>query len=96
MKCTWSFFATSHGKSLCDGIGGTVKRLTSIASLRRTTNNHKLTVSAIFDFCKYEIIGISFYYISKESNMIIQVKWSKDTQLQKHYQALAVITISLL
>jgi hypothetical protein len=29
----WSFFATSHRKSPCDGIGGTVKRLTSIASL---------------------------------------------------------------
>ena len=28
MKCTWSFFATSHSESSCDGIGGTVKRLT--------------------------------------------------------------------
>ena len=50
MKCTWSFFATSHCKSPCDGFGGTVKRLTSIASLHRETN-HKLTASAIFDFC---------------------------------------------
>ena len=71
MKCTWSFFATSHGKSPCDGIGETVKRLTSISSLHRTTNNHMLTASAIFDFCQKEIKGISFYYVSKESNMII-------------------------
>ena len=67
MKCIWSFFASSHGKSPCDGIGGTVKRLTSIASLHRTTTNHILTASAMFNFCQNEIIGINFYYISKES-----------------------------
>ena len=33
----WSFFATSHGKSPCDGIGGTVKRLVARASLHWTT-----------------------------------------------------------
>ena len=64
MKRTLAFFATSHGKSPCDGIGGAVKRLTSIDSLHRTTNNHILM--------KIIIIGISFYYISKESNMIIR------------------------
>ena len=35
VSCTWSFFATSHGKSPCDGIGGTLKRLVSRASLQR-------------------------------------------------------------
>ena len=29
------FFANSHGKQPCDGIGGTVKRLTAKASLQR-------------------------------------------------------------
>ena len=48
---TWSFFATSHCKSPYDDIGGTVKILTLIASLHRTTNNHRLTASAMFDFC---------------------------------------------
>ncbi|KYN38917.1 hypothetical protein ALC56_06707 [Trachymyrmex septentrionalis] len=28
----WHFFPTSHGKGLCDGIGGTLKRLASRAS----------------------------------------------------------------
>lgn len=32
IKAEWHFFATSHGKSPCDGIGGTVKRLVSKAS----------------------------------------------------------------
>ena len=31
---TWSFFATSHRKSPCHGIGGTIKRLTARESLQ--------------------------------------------------------------
>ena len=27
INAVWNFFATSHGKSACDGIGGTVKQL---------------------------------------------------------------------
>ena len=30
MKAARSFFVISHGKSACDGIGGTVKRLTAM------------------------------------------------------------------
>lgn len=33
----WHFFATSHGKSPCDGVGGTVKRIAARASLQATT-----------------------------------------------------------
>ena len=29
IKATWSFFATDHGKSPWNGIGGTIKRLTA-------------------------------------------------------------------
>ena len=35
LKAEWNFFATSHGKQPCDGIGSTVKRITSKASLQR-------------------------------------------------------------
>lgn len=35
MKASWCFFATSHGKSPCDGIGGTIKREATKASLQR-------------------------------------------------------------
>ena len=31
----WHFFATSHGKGPCDGVGGTVKRQAAKASLQR-------------------------------------------------------------
>ena len=33
----WHFFATSHGKGPCDGVGGTLKRMVSRASLESAT-----------------------------------------------------------
>ena len=51
LAADWSFFATSHGKSACEGVGGTVKRLTARASLQRPISNQILTVDAMFAFC---------------------------------------------
>ena len=59
----WIFFATSHGKSPCDGIGGTVKRLTAKESLQRTTENQILSVEKMYEFCTKNIKGIHFYLI---------------------------------
>ena len=63
IECTWNFFATSHGKSPCDGIGGTVKKLTSQASLQRPTSDQILSAKEMFLFCKGKIEGIKFAYI---------------------------------
>ncbi|CAL4194598.1 unnamed protein product [Meganyctiphanes norvegica] len=35
LQCRWYFFVTSHGKSSCDGIGGTVKWSVDKASLQK-------------------------------------------------------------
>ena len=43
IQAEWHFFATSHGKSVCDGIGGTVKRLLTKASLQRPYSDAILT-----------------------------------------------------
>ena len=56
LDAKWNFFATAHGKSPCDGIGGTVKRITAIESLKRTHNNQIITPEGMFNFCKY-IVG---------------------------------------
>ena len=32
----WHFFATSHGKNACDGIGGTIKQMVAYASLQQS------------------------------------------------------------
>ena len=63
----WNFFATSHGKSPCDGIGGTVKRVTARASLQRPKHSHILTPSQMFEFCSStpSLTNIEFFFISK-------------------------------
>ena len=60
MDADWTFFATSHGKSPCDGIGGTIKRLTTRASLQRPLSDQILSTAAMFEFCKSSIPTINF------------------------------------
>ena len=67
LECVWNFFATSHGKSTCDGIGGTVKRLTAKARLQRQTCGQIVNAEEMFKFCKTEIKGIEFIYTSNET-----------------------------
>jgi len=43
VKAEWNFFATSHGKIPCDGIGGTVMRLAARASLQSAEAGQILT-----------------------------------------------------
>ena len=62
----WHFFATSHGKSPCDGVGGTVKRLVSRASLQLITDAID-TAEKMFYWCKENINGIKFFYASKSA-----------------------------
>ena len=43
LKAEWHLFATCHVKSLCSGIGRTVKRLPARISLHATEDNYILT-----------------------------------------------------
>ena len=61
----WHFFATSHGKSPCDGIGGTVKRLVARASLQATVNNQILTPHDMYSWARNNIHGIEFFYVTQ-------------------------------
>ena len=57
IESIWNFFATSHGKSACDGIGGTVTRITARASLQRSVKDQILTTKEMVAFCSSEIQG---------------------------------------
>ena len=61
-----NFFATSHGKQLCDGIGGTGKRIVSKESLLRPTTKQILSFKSKFEYCKSAIEGIKFILVEKE------------------------------
>ena len=65
ISAKWAFFATSHGKSPCDGIGGTVKRLVKRACLQK-----RAVILNIVDFmhyCQYRIEGIAFMHLSSNT-----------------------------
>ena len=66
IDAVWNFFATSHGKSAFDGIGGTVKRLATNASLMATEKNHILTPLDLLDWTSKNICNNDFIYISAE------------------------------
>ena len=66
MKAEWHFFATSHGKNACDGVGGTIKRLAASASLQRAIHNQILNTHQLYDFAKSEILGITCFFVDKQ------------------------------
>ena len=66
VQAEWQVFATSHGKSACDGIGGTVKREVARDRLRATTTGHILTPQQLIEWCSIHITGIKFLYIPKD------------------------------
>lgn len=50
IEAEWHYFATSHGKGPCDGVGGTFKRYATKASLQRPANNHILNTQDLFSW----------------------------------------------
>ena len=68
INAKWVFFATSHGKSSCDGIGGTVKRLVKRASLQTLSSGGTiLNVQSFFNYCQKNIDGIIFEQLNSDT-----------------------------
>ena len=72
MSAKWNFFATSHGKSPCDGIGGSLKRATMKASLQRIANNHILSPKDMFEFCNISFEIITSFFVSAEQMAVVR------------------------
>lgn len=51
LQAEWHFFATSHGKGPCDGIGGQFKRHARLASLKRPND----PIDTAFKLYKYAL-----------------------------------------
>ena len=67
INAKWVFFAISHGKQPCNGIGGTVKWLVSYASLQCLNNFQILNPHDMFQYCKKNIQGIKLFLSQKMS-----------------------------
>ena len=68
LSAEWHFFATSHGKGPCDGIGGTIKRLARRKSLQCVNNSKEdiQTPQALFEFAANNIQNIKVFYVSAD------------------------------
>ena len=67
LNAEWHFFASCHGKSACDGIGGTLKRLARLASLQRSINNQITTPETLFQWASENLMGIKCFFVNSES-----------------------------
>jgi len=57
IRAEWHFSATSHGKGACDGVGGTVKRLATKASLQKPFDEQIMTPLQLFEWASANITG---------------------------------------
>ena len=78
------FFATSHGKSPCDGIGGTIKREAAKASLRAAITNQILTPQDLFTWVQKNIRGVNILYLSSDDINNHETTFN----LQKRYEGM--------
>ena len=99
------FFATIHGNTPCDGIGGTVKRVVFQESLKQVTIGQILDVNLMYSFCKAKITRICFKLFSKEDTYLIRAHLEKrylgdrtdpDTRMYHHFIPISSNKISYL
>ena len=66
VQAEWHFYATSHSKGPCDGIGGTVKRLAARASLQRAYHSQIMTPRQLFDWAIENTERVHFKYCTSD------------------------------
>ena len=79
IQAEWHFSATSHGKGDCDGLGGTVKRLATKASLQRPYEDQIMTPLQLHQWASKSIPGVIFEYCTLEEYE------SEKTKLEKRF-----------
>lgn len=77
----WHFYATAHGKGVCDGLGGTVKRLAARASLQRPYEHQIMTPYQLFIWCKANILSTEFIFVSSQDHQ------EEETLLEERFLA---------
>ena len=60
VKCEWNFFATSHGRNPCDGIGGTLKGSAHKHSITSPNDNFILNARDFYDYVSKSCLKIGY------------------------------------
>jgi hypothetical protein len=79
------FCTTSHGKSACDGAGGTLKRLAAKASLQRPYNDQIMTPHQLYEWVQSSIHNLNFDLGQKMNTKKKRVCYQVDLQQLKFY-----------
>ena len=86
----WNFFANSHGKGACDGIGGTVKRHAYKVSLQKINNDRITTTQKLFDWAKTFFKNIDFDFCTGNDheihNAYLKTRFQNTTTIQNTRQ----------
>ena len=77
LRAEWNFFASSHGKNSCDGIGGTTKREVTRASFQRPYTDQILTPQDMFKYCRENITGVNYIFVSSAEIEQMETKLTK-------------------
>ncbi|KYM93379.1 hypothetical protein ALC62_16021 [Cyphomyrmex costatus] len=85
VKAEWHFFASSHGKNPCDGLGGTIKRLAARTSLQRTNTGHILTPKDLYEWAHLTLKSMSFAFCT------IQEHENEKTNLESRFKTAITI-----
>lgn len=67
LEAVWHFFATSHGKGPCDGVGGTLKRLAAKASLQRPFDDQICTPRELYEWAVGSLCSVKPIWVSKDN-----------------------------
>jgi hypothetical protein len=65
VSAEWHFFVTSHGKSACDGVCGTLKMLAAKASLQRPYNDEIMTPDQLYEWAQSSILNFNFDFVTE-------------------------------
>jgi len=79
----WHFTATSHGKSTCDAISGTVKDTTRRGSLKE--KKYIVTPEEMFVYCKEKLSSPTLQFIYVDKGLVLQEK-ERLLQRYKHFK----------
>ena len=73
ISAEWNFYATSHGKGACEGVGGSVKRLAARASLQKPYNDKIMTPRLIghSQLCHLFTLAIATRRSTKEYKILL-------------------------
>lgn len=70
----WHFFATSHGKGPCDGIGGSFKRNAMKTSLQRPFENQITNAKELYEWAISKDSTMTYRFCTKESYAEIETE----------------------